>query len=190
MDLRNAQWGALSLALILFAVPAHAETSLWLVRPLYPGQEALVARTQSALDRLMVGDARKDAVIGSRELGSSIKGRRGDDVPCFSGDTRCADPIDPFFADLGFDRIVLIQGGQDELGFKFRVASYEPKTGRVSPATATNANLEKALLGAVAKVVPAASTLEVKTTPPGATVFVDDVKVGVTPLSTSRSRRA
>jgi hypothetical protein len=32
--------------------------------------------------------------------------------------------------------------------------------------------------------VPAASTLEVKSNPPGAIVFIDDVKVGVTPLNT------
>ncbi len=187
MDLRTFKWGALTalvLACGLLSSSAFAETTLWLVRPLYPGQEALVGRTESALDKLMPGEARKDAVIGLRELAQSLKGRRVDDVPCFSGDTRCTDPIDPFVAQLGFDRVVLIQGGQDEAGFKYRVVSYEPKDGKVVPATSSNANLEKALLGAVAKVVPAASTLVVKSTPPGATVFVDDVKVGVTPLST------
>jgi PEGA domain len=187
MDLRTFKWGALTalvLACGLLSASASAETTLWLVRPLYPGQEALVGRTEGALDKLMPGEARKDAVIGMRELAQSLKGRRVEDVPCFSGDARCTDPIDPFVAQLGFDRVVLIQGGQDEAGFKYRVVSYEPKDGKVVPATSSNANLEKALLGAVAKVVPAASTLMVKSTPPGATVFVDDVKVGVTPLST------
>lgn len=186
MDLRKPNQGALVLALALAFVStgASAEKTLWLVRPLYPGQETLVDRTEKALDKLMPGEARLDAIIGQKELANALKGQVITDLPCFSADSRCADPIDPFVATLGFERIVLIQGGQDEAGFKFRVVSYEPKSGKVNPAAATNANLEKALLGAVAKVVPAASTLDVKSTPPGATVFVDDVKVGVTPLNT------
>lgn len=184
MDLRK-QIGVLTVvAFVLLAGPARAEKTLWLVRPLYPGQETLIDRTEKALDKLMPGDARKDATIGHKELVSALKGHAGGELPCFGVEARCADPIDPFVANLGFDRIVLIQGGQDEAGFKYRVVSYEPKLGKVSPASATNANLEKALLGALAKVVPAASTLEVKSTPSGATVFVDDVKVGVTPLTT------
>lgn len=186
MDLQKRGRGALALALTLSLASsaAWAEKTLWLVRPLYPGQETLVDRTEKALDKLMPGDARKDSVIGQKELASALKGKVATDLPCFSADTRCADPIDPFVASLGFERIVLIQGGQDEAGFKYRVVAYEPKSGKVNPASATNANLEKALLGALAKVVPAASTLDVKTTPPGATVYVDDVKVGVTPLNT------
>lgn len=181
---RNQVGRAVALTLTLWAGAALAERTVWLVRPLYPGQEALVERTEKALDKLMPGDARKDAVIGKAELASALSGKVAAEVPCFSVDARCADPIDPFVAGLGFDRIVLIQGGQDEAGFKYRVVAYEPATGKVSPASAANANLERALLGAVAKVVPAASTLEVKSTPAGATVYIDDVKVGVTPLST------
>lgn len=186
MDLQKRNRAALVLALTLSLASsaAWAEKTLWLVRPLYPGQETLVERTEKALDKLMPGDARKDSVIGKTELASALKAQVVTEVPCFSADTRCADPIDPFVASLGFERIVLIQGGQDEAGFKFRVVAYEPKTGKVNPATALNANLEKALLGALAKVVPAASTLDVKSNPSGATVFVDDVKVGVTPLNT------
>lgn len=186
MDLQKPGRRALALALTLSLASsaAWAEKTLWLVRPLYPGQETLVDRTEKALDKLMLGDARKEAVIGQKELASALKGQVATDLPCFSADARCVDPIDPFVAGLGFERIVLIQGGQDEAGFKYRVVAYEPKTGKVNPASATNANLEKALLGALAKVVPAASTLDVKTTPPGATVYVDDVKVGVTPLNT------
>ncbi|MDP1828163.1 MAG: PEGA domain-containing protein [Archangium sp.] len=186
MDLQKRTRAALVLALTLsFASSAAwAEKTLWLVRPLYPGQETLVERTEKALDKLMPGDARKDSVIGKAELANTLKAQVVTELPCFSADNRCADPIDPFVANLGFERIVLIQGGQDEAGFKFRVVAYEPKTGKVNPATASNANLEKALLGALAKVVPAASTLDVKSNPSGATVFVDDVKVGVTPLNT------
>jgi PEGA domain len=179
----GAHWLVVTIG-VLTATHALADKSLWLVRPLYPGQEQLVARTEKALDTLMPGASRDDAVIGRKELAAALKGRALAELPCFGVDTRCADPIDPFVASLGFERIVLIQGGQDEAGFKFRVVAYEPGLGKVNPATATNANLERALLGAVAKVVPAASTLEVKSTPAGATVFIDDAKVGVTPLST------
>jgi PEGA domain len=186
MDLRKHSGSALVLALtlILGALPARADKTLWLVRPLYPGQETLVDRTEKALDKLMPGDARQDAVIGHKELAVALKGRGAGELPCFGLEARCSDPIDPFVATLGFERIVLIQGGQDEAGFKFRVVAYDPRSGKVNPASATNANLEKALLGAVAKVVPAASTLEVKSNPPGAIVFIDDVKVGLTPLNT------
>jgi len=187
MDLRKLRRGvsrALMLATWVAASAALAEPTVWLVRPLYPGQEALVERTEAALGRLMPGDARNDAIIGVKELGAALKGKSVDLVPCLSGDERCADPIDRFVAGLGFERVVLIQGGQDEAGFKYRVVAYEPKTGKSNPASATNAVLEKALLGAVAKVVPAASTLEVQSNPPGAAVYVDDVKVGVTPLTT------
>ena len=119
-----------ALTLALASTEAWAEKTLWLVRPLYPGQETLVDRTEKALDRLMPGDARKDSVIGRSELAAALKGQIATELPCFSADSRCADPIDPFVASLGFDRIVLIQGGQDEVGFKFRVVAYEPKLAR------------------------------------------------------------
>lgn len=184
MHLRKPHRGVLALALVFASSSAFADKTLWLVRPLYPGQETLVSRTEAALDKLMVGGARGDAVIGQNELRTALQAVPNAALPCFSVESRCADPIDAFVAGLGFERIVLIQGGQDEAGFKYKVVSYDPKTGRVNPASASNANLEKALLGAVAKVVPAASTLDVTSTPPGATVFIDDVKVGVTPLNT------
>ncbi len=181
---RRVRLGAAIALLVAVAFPASAQTQVWLVRPLYPGQDALVEKTEKALDKLMPGEARKDAVIGLRELAQALKGKRVDELPCFTGEERCADPIDAFVTNLGFQRLVLIQGGQDEAGFKFRVVSYEPKAGKVMPATAVNVVLEKALLGAVAKVVPAASSLEVKSTPPAASVYIDGVKVGQTPLTT------
>lgn len=185
MDLQKPYGVALVLVLTLALAPsaALAQKTLWLVRPLYPGQETLVDRTERALDKLMPGEARKDSVIGLKELAAALKGQTVAEVPCFSADTRCPDPIDAFVAGLGFERIVMIQGGQDEAGFKYRVAAYDPKSGKSNPAAATNSNLEKALLGALAKVVPAASTLDVRSTPAGATVYVDDVKVGLTPLN-------
>jgi hypothetical protein len=172
------------LVAFLLGSSAFAQRTLWLVRPLYPGQEALVDRTEKALDKLIPAADRSREVIGSKELSASLRGKTVGEIPCLTADTRCADPIDPFVASLGFDRVVLIQGGQDEAGFKFRVVSYRPASKEVSPATASNAILEKALLGAVAKVVPVASSLDVQTLPPGAIVYIDDVKVGVTPLST------
>jgi hypothetical protein len=175
---------ALGLLVLLVSNAASAENSLWLVRPLYPGQEALVERTEKALDRLISPAVRKEVSIGTKELSAALRGKKFEEVPCFSGDTRCSDPIDALAEGLGFARIVMIQGGQDETGYKFKVTSFEPATGKTNPASAANQNLEKALLGAIAKVVPVASSLDVKSTPSGATVFVDDVKVGVTPLST------
>lgn len=176
--------GMLAATLMFLATPAAAETTLWLVRPLYPGQEALVERTEKALDKLIAATDRAEHVIGRTELAAALKGKKVDELPCLGVGERCADPIDPFVATLGFGRIVMVQGGQDEAGFKFRVVSYEPAINKVSPAASAAPVLEKALLGAVAKVVPVASTLEVKSTPPGATVYVDDTKMGTTPLTT------
>ncbi len=176
--------GGMLAALLILATPAHAEITLWLVQPLYPGQEALVDRTEKALDKLIASSDRKEHVIGRAELARALHGRKVEDLPCLSTGERCADPIDPFVATLGFGRIVLLQGGQDEAGFKFRVTSYEPALGKVVPTSASASVLEKALLGAVAKVVPVASTLEVKSTPAGAVVYVDDTKMGTTPLTT------
>ncbi|MBL8953795.1 MAG: PEGA domain-containing protein [Myxococcaceae bacterium] len=189
---------AAPLLLILVSLPVFAagaaektgpekttgEKTLWLVRPLYPGQEALAGRTEQALDKLTPAALRPNQVIGRAELVAALKGKKAEDLPCFLGETRCADPIDPFVAGLGFERVVLIQGGQDEGGFKFKVVSYEPHTGKTMAASATDTNLDNALLGAVAKVVSVAAVLDVTTSPPGVTVFVDDRKVGVTPLST------
>lgn len=181
---RRVRLGAALALLVGAASPAFGQSQVWLVRPLYPGQDALVDKTEKALDKLMPGDARKDAIIGVKELAQALRGKRIEELPCFTGEERCADPIDAFVANLGFQRLVLIQGGQDEAGFKFRVVAYEPKAGKVTPAVAVNVVLEKALLGAVAKVVPAASSLEVKSTPSNASVYIDGVKVGQTPLTT------
>lgn len=174
----------LSLALLLLPTSALAEKTLWLVRPLYPGQEALVERTEKALARLVPPEQRANEVIGIKELASALKGRNATDLPCFTGEDRCTDPTDAFVAKLGFDQIILIQGGQDEAGFKYKVVNYQPAQKKTSQGASANVVLESALWGAVAKVAAVASTLEVKSTPNGATVFVDDQKVGVTPLAT------
>ena len=92
MDLRTPYRGVLLLALSLSLVSsaAWADKTLWLVRPLYPGQEALVDRTEKALDKLMPGEARQDAVIGQKELAGTLKAQVITEVPCFSADSRCA----------------------------------------------------------------------------------------------------
>ena len=174
-----------SCLLVLLAGEAFsAEKTLWLVRPLYPGQEALVGKTEQALDKLIPPEGRGVEIIGRKELATALKGKKVDEIPCLSGSAPCADPISSLVSNLGFERVVLVKGGQDENGYKFQVVSFKPATGETNPATGSGSNLEKALLGALVKVVPLASTLEVRSTPAGATVFVDDLKVGTTPLST------
>ncbi len=167
----------------LLVATAAGDRTLWLVQPLYPGQEGLVARAEGAIRRLITPDARDREIIGRSELEAALRGKTGD-VSCLTGEVRCSDVVDAFVSSLGFDRVVLVRGGQDESGFTFRVASYLPGSGQVSSASSTHTSLERALFGAVAKVVPIAATLEVRSTPPGATVLVDDVRVGQTPLST------
>ncbi len=142
-----------------------------------------MARTEQALNKLLPPEARAQAIIGKAELAAAMTNQSLGSVPCFEVDARCGDPIDAFVSALGFDRVVLVQGGQDDTGYKFKVASYESKVGKPAPATSANIDLDRAFLGALAKVVPVTATLELTSTPTGATVYVDDVKVGITPVS-------
>src|SRR5262249_15031846 len=141
---------------------------------------------EQAIDKLTTPANRPDTVIGHKELVTALGGKKAAELPCFSGESRCADPIDPFVASLGFDRVVLVEGGQDETGYKFKVVSYQPASAKVTPASASDASLDNALVGAIAKVVPVTSTIDVTSTPPGATVYVDDKKVGVTPINAAQ----
>src|SRR4051794_14409249 len=88
---------------ILFAFPALADKTLWLVRPLYPGQESLVGRTEKALDKLIPTADRSSEIIGRKELAAALGGKVVTDLPCLGADSRCSDPIDLFVASLGFD---------------------------------------------------------------------------------------
>src|SRR5687767_1358201 len=81
------------LAALLVGPSAFAQRTLWLVRPLYPGQEALVERTEQALDKLIPAADRSKEVIGKKELAATLKGRTVTEIPCLTGDSRCADPI-------------------------------------------------------------------------------------------------
>jgi PEGA domain len=176
--------GVLALALLTSSAALAGEKTVWLVRPLYPGQEALVAKIEQSLVSIIPDAQRGDEIIGLKELGRVIGSTRLDALPCLSGDERCPDPIDPFMQKLGIDRVVMVQGGQDEAGYNFKVTSYRPGKGETLPASASNAVMDRAFLGAIVKVVPLASTLDVTSIPSGAVVYVDDQKVGVTPLST------
>jgi len=161
------------------AAPPGAKT-LWAVQPLYPGQEMLVTRTEEALRRLMSGS--QDQLVGRAALAEHLAGRKAD-LGCLTGEEACADPIDAFVGALGLERVVLLKGGQEEAAYRFHATSYQPATGETASSEGAGPNLDKALLAALVKVVPLASTVEVASAPAGATVFIDGEKVGVTPFS-------
>lgn len=163
--------------------PVTTTRTLWLVQPLYPGQEAMIGRTEDAIARLFEeGDASAE-VIGRSQL-TSERPDTGVVEACLFGDGPCDDPVGALVRTYGFGQVILVRAGQDGSGFRFRVASFAP--GGFDSATAENAGarLEEALLGALVKVAPLASQVRVTTDPPGATVFLDGEPVGTTPLVT------
>ncbi|HEY8207748.1 MAG TPA: PEGA domain-containing protein [Myxococcaceae bacterium] len=170
-------------ALLSMMAAATPGSELWLVRPLYPGQELLVGRTEDAIRALMPPDLRASEIIGKQELERYLNGKVAD-MACLLGDARCAEPMGALLTALGFSRVVLVKGGQDEAGYAFKVATFTSSSPDVSTAEGSGSSLGKALTGALVKVVPLAGTLEVVTEPPGMAVFVDGERVGQTPLST------
>src|SRR4051812_4917866 len=170
-------------ALVSLLAAATPGSELWLVRPLYPGQELLVGRTEAAILELMPPDLRPSEVIGKQELERHLSGKVAD-MACLLGDARCAEPVGSLLAALGFSRVVLVKGGQDDTGYTFKVATFTPSSPEVSTAESSGPSLNKALTGALVKVVPLAGTLEIATEPSGMAVFVDGERVGQTPLST------
>jgi len=182
----------LLLSLSLTLAPAEPSGSdlaptktLWLVQPLYPGQSLLVKRTEEAIHQMIPPDSSSSEVIGSQELSAALKGK-SISLKCLFREVKCADPIDDMVSGLGFKRVVLIKGGQDETGYRFKAASYQTDTGEVANSEGTHAALDRALVAAVIKVVPLSSTLEVSTEPSGATVFIDGEKIGTTPLASGQ----
>ena len=176
---------ATALSVLLTVSAGAAEPSsrtLWIFQPLYPGQDYVVARGEEALTRLMPPEARQGDIVGRKELAAYL-GTRKPDLDCLSGDVACQDPVDSFVSNLGFDRLVLLKGGQEDNSYRFKVTSYQPTSGEVAYAEGTGTSLDRALLAAMVKVVPLAAALEVVTTPPGATVMIDSEKVGVTPYT-------
>ena len=172
------------------AAPAAAEApkaaqgkTLWLMQPLYPGQDLLVGRTEEAIANLLPPDERSSEVVGRRELAANLHDAT-DAIDCIFGETRCEDPIGAMINGLGFERVVLVRVGQEGTGYRVRAASFQPGSFEAATAESEGANLEKALLSAVVRVAPLAAQVEVRSEPAGATVFIDGEKVGVTPLST------
>ncbi|HWV39637.1 MAG TPA: PEGA domain-containing protein [Vulgatibacter sp.] len=163
--------------------PKPAGKTLWLMQPLYPGQELLVGRTEEAIASLLPADERSLEVVGRKELAASL--RPADDaIDCIFGETRCEDPLGALIAGLGFERVVLVRVGQEGTGYRVRAASFQPGSFEAATAESEGANLEKTLLSSVVRVAPLAAQVEVRSEPEGATVFIDGEKVGVTPLST------
>lgn len=182
---------SVSLALTAGATPgapagARAEASkhtLWLVQPLYPGQDALVKRTEDGIGALVPPDVKAQQVIGRDALGGFLQGRNGD-LACVSGEAKCREPLEAYLGSLGLERVVLVQVGQDDAGYRFRAVSVRPDTGTRAQAETANPAFEKGLAGALVKFLSINAVVDAVTTPPGATVFLDGVKVGTTPLST------
>lgn len=156
--------------------------TVWLVEPLYPGQEFVVSRAEEALNRLMPVESRPADLIGTKELARHLEGRTPE-LRCLTGDVACSDPVDYFVKELGLQRVVLIKGGQEEGAYRFKVTSYVPGTGESVSADGANQVLDRALLAALVKVVPLASVVSIVSTPAGATVFIDGEKVGTTPYT-------
>ncbi|MBZ4417786.1 PEGA domain-containing protein [Myxococcus sp. RHSTA-1-4] len=162
------------------AAPTH---TLWLVQPLYPGQDALVKRTEAGIAALIPPDLKEGQVIGREALAGFLKGRRGD-LACVSGDARCREPMEAYLGSLGLERVVLVQAGQDDAGYRFRAVSVRPDSGARAQAETANPAFEKALAGVLVKFLTLNATVDAVTEPPGATVFLDGVKVGTTPFQT------
>jgi len=162
--------------------PVPTGKTLWLVQPLYPGQELLVSRTEVMINQLLPKEERDQEVVGRGELAKNIEGSKAT-LDCIFGSVKCADPIGALVSSIGVQRVVLIKVGQEGSGYRFRVASFQPGNTALATAESEDANMERALLGAIVRVAPLAAMVEVLSDPPGATVFVDGEKVGVTPLN-------
>lgn len=160
-----------------------ATQTLWLVQPLYPGQDSLVKRAEDGIGALVPKDLREQQLIGREALASHLKGKRGS-LGCMSVEAKCREPLEAYLGSLGFERVVLVQVGQDDAGYRFRAISVRPETGARAEADTANPVFEKALAGALVKFLSINAVVDALTTPPGATVFLDGVKVGTTPMST------
>jgi len=179
---------SLGLALVPGAAPAEASAAqpqartLMLVQPLYPGQEPLAQRAEQSIQALMPPEAKAGQLIGREALATWLEGRR---LPtgCLLDKRECREPLGTWMQALGLESVVLVKGGQDGSGFRFRAVRVR-KSGERLEGDATDAVFEKALTGALVKVYSLAATVEIVSTPPGATLFLDGVRMGTTPVST------
>ncbi len=165
------------------AKPESAAQTLWLVQPLYPGQDALVKRAEEGIGALLPKELKAQHLIGREALAGHLKGQRGE-LSCVSGEAKCREPLESYLGSLGLERVVLVQVGQDDAGYRFRAVSVRPDTGARSQGETANPAFEKALAGALVKFLSINAVVEAVTVPAGATVFLDGVKVGTTPFST------
>ncbi|MEN9798997.1 MAG: hypothetical protein RL653_2693, partial [Pseudomonadota bacterium] len=174
----------LAVVLALAWMPAaHAEgaLTLWLTRPLYPGQDNLVARTDAALRGMFPPEALKGEIIGRAELARVLESQPLA-LGCILGESACADPVEAVISGLGVGRVVLLKAGQDESGYRYRATSWT-LGGEAVVGEGQGAQLEKALLSTLVKVVPVGASLVVESTPAGATIFVDGEQVGQSPAT-------
>jgi hypothetical protein len=160
------------------AAPATGADNLWLVAPLYPGQEILVGRTENAIHQLLPQGSTD--LVGFAALQELAKTRKGD-LGCALGETTCANPVDAYLRGLGLAKLVLIKGGQEEPNYRYEVTSIDLTSGESRAASGSGPVLEKALLAALVKVAPLASVLHVESTPSGLDLFIDNEKLGKTP---------
>jgi hypothetical protein len=160
-----------------------AAQTLWLVQPLYPGQDALVKRAEEGIGALLPKELQGQHLIGREALAGHLKGKRGE-LACVSGEAKCREPLEAYLDSLGLERVVLVQVGQDDAGYRFRAASVRPATGARAQGETANPAFEKALAGALVKFLSINAVVDAVTVPAGATVYLDGVKVGTTPMST------
>lgn len=179
---------SVGLALVAGAAPDEASTAqppartLLLVQPLYPGQEMVAQRAEQSIGSLLPQEMRAGQIIGSEALAAWMEGRRVR-TGCLLDKRECREPLEAWMKALGLESVVLVKGGQDGSGFRFRAVRVRTAGERLE-GEATDPHFDKALMGALVKVYSLAATVQVVSTPPGATLFVDGVKLGTTPLST------
>ena len=152
------------------AAPAAGGTdNLWLVAPLYPGQELLISRTEAAIHKLLPEGSTD--LVGEAALVKLSQSRKGD-LACALGEKTCKNPIDDYMRAMGLSKILLIKGGQEEPNYVYQVTALDLVTGEQRASNGTANNLEKALLAALVKVAPLASSLDVTVSPGEAEVFI------------------
>ncbi len=169
----------LSLALTAAAAPEPKAENLWLVTPLYPGQELLVSRTEEAIHKLLPEGSTD--LVGNAALVALLQQRKAD-LGCATGERTCRNAVDDYLHSLGLAKLVLIKGGQEEPNYAYQVVAMDLVSGESRSASGSGPMLEKALLAALVKVAPLASSLSVVSDTPGADVYVDTEKVGKTPF--------
>jgi hypothetical protein len=179
---------SLALASAAASPPPSAKTeaaaqTLWLVQPLYPGQDALVKRAEEGIGALLPKELQGQHLIGREALASHLKGKQGE-LACASGEAKCREPLEAYLESLGLERVVLVQVGQDDAGYRFRAISMRPATGARAQGETANPAFEKARAGALVKFLSINAVVDAVTVPAGATVYLDGVKVGTTPMST------